>query len=47
MSLVVGSSFRQILFINMYVSFYLGLSKYIDLDHLCHNYLASITSLES
>ena len=31
-------------YINLYVSFYLHLSKYIDSDHLCYIYLASFTS---
>ena len=30
--------------INLCVSFYLHLSKYIDSDHLCYIYLASFTS---
>ena len=33
-------------YINVYVSFYLHLSKYIDSDHLCYIYLASFTSLQ-
>ena len=32
--------------INMYISFYLDLSKNIDSGHLCYIYLASYTSPE-
>ena len=34
----------SILYINLYVSYYLHLSKYIDTVHLCYIYLASFTS---
>ena len=42
MSLNPGEDGRE--YLNMFVSFYLHLNKYIDSDHLRHIYLASFSS---